>query len=292
MAKILNSPPSAVAVLMVHLVAAISGPSSVQLQNNEYKNVLVAISPDVPEDPALIQSIKNAFIGASSYLYLATNQRAVFRDVIILVPSTWRVQASYGASTWQVLGSADVVVTGSLAPAAPSPPLGGAPGESSVASQAAAAATFTKSYAGCGQHGIRISISTDVLTNSQLASTLGSPVGDISLGSVQRVRPEGELQFYYSPSTGQLEGVRCTEGIAGLIYQMDPQTGKPVLGTDDSPVQCNTIDANTGLYPEGCVFFPYPSGPANSRTEASIMDRVFVESVSGKRENYDARFYK
>ncbi|XP_025089350.1 calcium-activated chloride channel regulator 1-like [Pomacea canaliculata] len=175
MAKILNSPPSAVAVLMVHLVAAISGPSSVQLQNNEYKNVLVAISPDVPEDPALIQSIKNAFIGASSYLYLATNQRAVFRDVIILVPSTWRVQASYGASTWQVLGSADVVVTGSLAPAAPSPPLGGAPGESSVASQAAAAATFTKSYAGCGQHGIRISISTDVLTNSQLASTLGSP---------------------------------------------------------------------------------------------------------------------
>lgn len=103
---------------------------------------------------------------------------------------------------------------------------------------------------------------------------------------------KGELQFYYSPSTGQLEGVRCTEGIAGLIYQMDPQTGKPVLGTDDNPVQCSTIDANTGLYPEGCVFFPYPSGPANSRTEASIMDRVFVESVSGKRENYDARFYK
>lgn len=82
MAKILNSPPSAVAVLMVHLVAAISGPSSVQLENNEYKNVLVAISPDVPEDPALIQSIKVSFMTFIElvffyFLEIKTNWRLV-----------------------------------------------------------------------------------------------------------------------------------------------------------------------------------------------------------------------
>ena len=92
---------------------------------------------------------------------------------------------------------------------------------------------------------------------------------------------EGEPQFYYSPSSGQLEGVRCTELIRGILRRTDPVTGHPAY--------CRALDPNTGLYPEGCEFMPYPAGPYVAGVEASIMDQLSISPVSSlffNKKNY------
>nr|KAG5714694.1 hypothetical protein BaRGS_000182 [Batillaria attramentaria] len=81
----------------------------------------------------------------------------------------------------------------------------------------------------------------------------------------------GEPQFYYSPKSGTLEGVRCTEKIRGIIARTNPDTGRTEY--------CHQIDAATGLYPEGCEFKPYPAGPATNGVEASIMDHVLIPPI-------------
>ncbi|XP_063590890.1 calcium-activated chloride channel regulator 3A-1-like [Penaeus indicus] len=74
---------------LVTLVAATE--ANVQLKDNGYEGVLVAISPSVNESYAgdVIASIKKTFSDASEVLFKATHQRAFFRDVKILLPKTW-----------------------------------------------------------------------------------------------------------------------------------------------------------------------------------------------------------
>ena len=82
----------------------------------------------------------------------------------------------------------------------------------------------------------------------------------------------GEPQFYFSPKTGNLSGVRCTELIQGIIRLSSPAPGQ-------NPY-CREVDPATGLYPEGCVFLPYPAGPQVTGVQASVMDHVYIRPVS------------
>ena len=48
------------------------GRGSIFIENNQYKNVLIAIADQVPEDENLIYAIMDVFTQASEYLYHAT----------------------------------------------------------------------------------------------------------------------------------------------------------------------------------------------------------------------------
>ena len=48
------------------------GRGSITITNNEYKQMLIAISENVPEDPQLITRIREVFTDASSLLYQVT----------------------------------------------------------------------------------------------------------------------------------------------------------------------------------------------------------------------------
>ena len=48
------------------------GRGSIKIQNNGYKDVLIAIGDKVPEDSSLIDKIKEVFTDASALLYTAT----------------------------------------------------------------------------------------------------------------------------------------------------------------------------------------------------------------------------
>ena len=66
-----------VALAVLCALALVSGTNgcgrgSIYLMNNEYKQVLIAIGPQVPENPALIQKLKDVFTKASAFLYQAT----------------------------------------------------------------------------------------------------------------------------------------------------------------------------------------------------------------------------
>ncbi|XP_042884897.1 calcium-activated chloride channel regulator 4A-like [Penaeus japonicus] len=84
-----------VVVALVTLLAATgdfaAAEARVKLTDNGYDGVLVAISSSVDESYAqsIISSIKRTIGEASEVLFKATNQRAFFRDVKILLPSSW-----------------------------------------------------------------------------------------------------------------------------------------------------------------------------------------------------------
>merc|ERR1719341_1473372 len=64
------------------------------ISENEYRGVVVAVSPEEVEDPALVEAIKELFTSASAELYGATRQRAFFKEVTILVPQSWSMASA------------------------------------------------------------------------------------------------------------------------------------------------------------------------------------------------------
>ena len=67
--------------------------SRATLSDNGYKGVVIAISPEEAEDLVLVESLKELFTSASRELYGATRQRAFFKEVTILVPQGWSIEA-------------------------------------------------------------------------------------------------------------------------------------------------------------------------------------------------------
>ena len=59
------------------------------LTENGYMNLVVGISPDVPENPDVIDQIKFLMTEASRELLIATRNRAYFKQIKILLPKTW-----------------------------------------------------------------------------------------------------------------------------------------------------------------------------------------------------------
>merc|ERR1719500_1383184 len=64
------------------------------ISENGYRGVVVAVSPEEAEDPALVEAIKELFTSASAELYGATRQRAFFKEVTILVPQSWSMTSA------------------------------------------------------------------------------------------------------------------------------------------------------------------------------------------------------
>merc|ERR1712226_897879 len=85
-----NRPESMLGLGWVILLLATPGSHGrATITTNGYENVLVAISPQEPENADLIESIKELFTSASAELYWATRHRAFFKSVTILVPESW-----------------------------------------------------------------------------------------------------------------------------------------------------------------------------------------------------------
>ena len=64
------------------------------ISENGYSGVVIAVSPEEAEDPALVEAIKELFTSASAELYGATRQRAFFKEVTILVPQSWSMPSA------------------------------------------------------------------------------------------------------------------------------------------------------------------------------------------------------
>lgn len=78
----------------------------------------------------------------------------------------------------------------------------------------------------------------------------------------------GENQFYFSTTVGRADPVRCTTGLRGRIMKKT-QSGIQLCSYD-------SIDPDTGEFPEGCVYYPYPS---HNQGTASMMDHSYIQEV-------------
>ena len=69
------------------LVGLLSGKAV--LEDNGYRELVVAISPDVPESQDTLDQIKGLMTEASRELFIASRKRAYYRRIKILLPQTW-----------------------------------------------------------------------------------------------------------------------------------------------------------------------------------------------------------
>merc|ERR1719510_928848 len=84
-------------VVAILLVAGLSQSSSLQTQiridpDGGYTGIVIKINKDVPEDlcPQILSNLKVLLRDASKVLYHALDQKAFFKSLTIVVPSSWR----------------------------------------------------------------------------------------------------------------------------------------------------------------------------------------------------------
>ncbi|XP_010387081.2 calcium-activated chloride channel regulator 2 isoform X3 [Rhinopithecus roxellana] len=222
--------------------------AGVQLQDNGYNGLLIAINPQVPENQNLISNIKEMITEASFYLFNATKRRVFFRDIKILIPATWKAN-NYSKIKQESYEKANVIVTD----------WHGAHGDD----------PYTLQYRGCGKGGKYIHFTPNFLLNDNLTAGYGSR----ALSSTGRVfvHEWAHLRWgvfdeynndkpFYINGRNQIKVTRCSSDITGIF----------VCEKGPCP-QENCIISK--LFKEGCTFI-YNS---TQNATASIM---FMQSLS------------
>uniref|UniRef100_A0A8C9C2W9 Calcium-activated chloride channel regulator 1 n=1 Tax=Phocoena sinus TaxID=42100 RepID=A0A8C9C2W9_PHOSS len=101
---------NSVFILVLHLLEGALSDSLIQLNNNGYEGIVIAVDPNVPEDETLIQQIKDMVTEASPYLFEATEKRFYFKNVAILIPQNWSTKPEYVKPKLETYKNADVLV--------------------------------------------------------------------------------------------------------------------------------------------------------------------------------------
>nr|XP_027226526.1 calcium-activated chloride channel regulator 1-like [Penaeus vannamei]XP_027226527.1 calcium-activated chloride channel regulator 1-like [Penaeus vannamei]XP_027226529.1 calcium-activated chloride channel regulator 1-like [Penaeus vannamei] len=129
--------------------------ATVSLKDNGYEGVLVAISPSVEEAYAedIIASIKKTISDASEVLFKATQKRAFFRDVKILLPKSWTKTPYDAVALNENFDESDIRVD------APKGVYGNQP--------------YTEQPGGCGDPGLYMHLTPEYLVNDKEADVWG-----------------------------------------------------------------------------------------------------------------------
>ncbi|XP_067673202.1 calcium-activated chloride channel regulator 1-like [Haliotis asinina] len=238
--------------LFVKQTRAITRPTAIKLENNGYTKVLFAIHQDVTESQQLLDAIKDMITKSSAFMYTATRKRAYFKEVTILVPSTWT--GTYSDATSEVYTNADVVIE--------------------KANSRYGSDPYSRTYSGCGKSGIRVYLTESFMTSSSAVRQYGPREkvlvhewAHFRWGVFDEYPQLGEQKFYFSPSTGKMEAVRCNIEIYGQIYIRYP---------NGTLVFCRDLDPHTGRFPDDCAYRP---DYRRTKSVSSIMDRVFIRSI-------------
>ncbi|XP_053448780.1 calcium-activated chloride channel regulator 2 [Nycticebus coucang] len=217
--------------------------AGVQLQNNGYDGLLVAINPQVLENQNLISNIKEMVTEASFYLFNATKKRVFFRNIKILIPATWKAN-NYTKVKQESYEKANVIVTDWYGPHGDDP--------------------YTLQYRGCGKEGKYIHFTSNFLLSDNLITSYGSR-GRVFVHEWAHLRwgvfdEYNSAKPFYIDGQNQIKVTRCSSDITGIF----------VCEKGPCP-QENCIISK--LFKEGCMFI-YNS---TQNATASIM---FMQSLS------------
>ncbi|XP_036612470.1 calcium-activated chloride channel regulator 1-like [Trichosurus vulpecula] len=237
--------------------------SLIQLNNNGYESIVIAIDPTVPEDDKLIQHIKDMVSEASTYLYGATENRFYFKEVSILIPTTWQTKADYEKPKLETYKNADIIIE------VPNPPGSDAP--------------RTDQIGQCGDMGERIHLTPDIVSGKKLKEY--GPQGRILVHEWAHLRwgvfeEYNEAEPFYQ-SNGKNVPVKCSEAISGNNKVNTCSGGSCSVRT------CRT-DPQTGKFNKGCVFIP--DEQQTERASIMFMQSIgsVVEFCTEKNHNKDA----
>ncbi|XP_070559169.1 calcium-activated chloride channel regulator 4A-like [Ptychodera flava] len=241
-------------LLLLALTLSSYARNPIHLVNNKYTTVLVAINENVAEDRRLVDYIKEIFTNASHHLHEATNQRATFGDVTILIPKTWSDDITTVRATTEMYDIANVIVDHS------NPDYGDSP--------------YTKQTRPCGEKGEYIHLTprwiADRPYSEQNWGDSGKVIvhewGHLQWGIFDEYPGEGE--HYYLDLNGTVQPSRCSDAITGDSFDYNPETGRLK--------RCNT-DPTSGVLPgPNCRFYPNDDGAATG----SYMFANYLSSVN------------
>jgi len=228
---------------------------NVKLVSNGYEGVVVAINPNVEEDANIIESLKKIWTEASKSLYIATKERAYFRNITILVPSTWTA-GTYQKSGKASYEKADVLVADAH------PGHGNEP--------------YTLHFGLCGGHGEYIHLTPDYVVNDSYIESWG-PKGKVMVhewahlrwGVFDETGGNGYPEFYYKD--GKIEANRSPVSLQGKLVHLSKDENGTVVSSD-----CE-IDLQTGLPYEGeCQFVPNNN---QTNVTTSMMSMQYLDNV-------------
>ncbi|XP_051021561.1 calcium-activated chloride channel regulator 1 [Acomys russatus] len=251
-------------VFLLILLEGVLSNSLIQLNNNGYEGIVIAIDHNVPEDEGLIQQIKDMVTQASPYLFEATGKRFYFKNVAILIPENWMTKPDYKRPKLETFKNADVLV--------------------STASPAGDDEPFTEHVGACGEKGIRIHLTPNFLAGKKL--TQYGPQERAFIHEWAHFRwgvfdeYNNDEKFY--SSKGKTEAVRCSMDITGENLVRRCQGGSCI-----ERGKCQ-IDKLTGLYKNNCVFIPHKQQTAKASIMFSQSINSVVEFCTEKNHNKEA----
>ncbi|XP_063796032.1 calcium-activated chloride channel regulator 1-like [Pseudophryne corroboree] len=206
--------------------------SIVQLIDNGYEDIVIAINPRIPENAMVIEKIKDMVTDASNYMFQATKQRLFIRSAKILIPNTWLSSNEYKRPKRESYDKADIIIADPFI-------LGDFP--------------YTLQYGGCGVEGKYIHLTPNFILNDKVLEIYG-PRGRLFVHEWAHLRwgvfdeYNNDIPFYLSKQ-GNVEATRCPLSIDGSSKI------EVCLGAKCDKENCE-IDHTTGVYEEGCEFYP------------------------------------
>ena len=73
----------------------VSATKPVQFLNGGYRGITIAIHSDVPESEQLVNNLEDLLRKSSAFLYRATEGRARFVEIEVIIPETWSRKDDY-----------------------------------------------------------------------------------------------------------------------------------------------------------------------------------------------------
>ncbi|XP_053363968.1 calcium-activated chloride channel regulator 1-like [Clarias gariepinus] len=231
--------------VFVLCLSALGPVTTIRLDGNGYTDILIVISPAVPENEELINQIKEMLISGSEYLFEALDHKVFFKEVKILVPPTWKTGTYERAKT-------DSFSKGRIRIDSPHPVLGDEP--------------YTYQTGGCGNEAEYIHFTPNFMLNNSFIKPYG-PRGKVFLHEWAHLRwgvfDEYNVKQPFYWSAGQIQHTSCTDKISGQWYEIVNQETYPCESGED------------GLPTSSCHFFPDAVQNANT----SIMYNQNIDSM-------------
>ncbi|XP_009466509.1 PREDICTED: calcium-activated chloride channel regulator 4 [Nipponia nippon] len=227
--------------------------SMVWLNKNGYEDLVVAISPQVPENDNIILNTMNMIKNASNYLFQTTKHRFFFKSVKIIIPETWKKNTSYSRLKTESYDKADVIIADHYMKHVDDP--------------------YTLHYGGCKEKGQYIHFTPNFLLNYNLTNVYGEK-GRVFVHEWAHYRwgvfneYSSNVPFYVSRNSKEasVEATSCPAGVTGIPVFQDCNGDKCELR------RCRYGDQ---LCEKGCIFIP----DIQQKMPCSVMDLRYTSSV-------------
>uniref|UniRef100_A0A8C5SSK5 Chloride channel accessory 1 n=1 Tax=Laticauda laticaudata TaxID=8630 RepID=A0A8C5SSK5_LATLA len=236
-------------LVVMMLLHGIMG-TMINLNNNGFEDIVIAINPMIPEDTKIITNIKDMVKEASNYLITATEGRFYFKSVKILIPLTWPQKPEYKRVIRESYENADIIVADPYFKSGDDP--------------------YTLQFGGCGIPGRYIHFTPTFLTNDNLQDVYGSR-GRVFVHEWAHLRwgVFDEYNYdapFYVTKEKKVEATRCSASVTGIyIFPTAPGQHRECVFLQD-----------TQMYEPGCQFV----SDKFQSTPASIMYMQSLPSVT------------